>query len=98
VLADRMYDKDIPLVASGVPLDRLFGPEMLRGGYRKKYLRALSRLIALAEAGLRAEKIGQDVPHGSSEEGQEREDIRRREGAQEGIRQEGQGAGREGPG
>lgn len=98
VLADRMYDRDVPLVASGVPLDRLFGPEMLRGGYRKKYLRALSRLIALAEAGLRAGEIGQDVPHGSSEEGQEREEARRREGAQEGFGQEGQCAGREGTG
>ncbi|WP_112240063.1 cell division protein ZapE [Kribbella monticola] len=50
VLADRMYDRDIPLITSGVPLDRMFSPEMLKGGYRKKYLRALSRLIALANA------------------------------------------------
>ncbi|GAA3538978.1 cell division protein ZapE [Kribbella ginsengisoli] len=52
VLADRMYDRDIPLVAGGVPLDRMFTPEMLKGGYRKKYLRALSRLIALAHVGM----------------------------------------------
>jgi cell division protein ZapE len=76
VLADRMYDRDIPLVASGVPLDRLFSAEMLRGGYRKKYLRALSRLVALAEVGLRTGEMRQDVPHGSSEEGQEREEAR----------------------
>jgi cell division protein ZapE len=52
VLADRMYDRDIPLLAGGVPLDRMFTPEMLKGGYRKKYLRALSRLIALAQVGM----------------------------------------------
>ncbi|WP_344213489.1 cell division protein ZapE [Kribbella sancticallisti] len=51
VLADRMYDRNIPLVASGVPLDQMFSPEMLKGGYRKKYLRAVSRLIALAREG-----------------------------------------------
>ncbi|MFG1908551.1 cell division protein ZapE [Kribbella sp. NPDC048928] len=50
VLADRMYDRSLPLLAGGVPLDQLFSPEMLKGGYRKKYLRALSRLIALARA------------------------------------------------
>ncbi len=48
VLADRLYDRGLPLVASGVPLPELFTEEMLRGGYRKKYLRALSRLTALA--------------------------------------------------
>jgi cell division protein ZapE len=52
VLADRMYDRDIPLLAGGVPLDRMFTPAMLKGGYRKKYLRALSRLIALANNGM----------------------------------------------
>jgi cell division protein ZapE len=51
VLADRLYDRDIPVVASGVPLDRLFSEDMLRGGYRKKYLRAVSRLVALAREG-----------------------------------------------
>jgi cell division protein ZapE len=50
VLADRLYDRDVPVAASGVPLDRLFSEEMLRGGYRKKYLRAVSRLTALARA------------------------------------------------
>jgi cell division protein ZapE len=53
VLADRLYDRDIPVLASGVPLDRLFAEEMLRGGYRKKYLRATSRLIALAREAAR---------------------------------------------
>lgn len=48
VLIDRLYDRDIPVRASGVPLDRIFSEEMLRGGYRKKYRRALSRVVALA--------------------------------------------------
>ena len=48
VLADRLYDRDIPVLTSGVPLDGLFPAELLAGGYRKKYLRAISRLTALA--------------------------------------------------
>jgi cell division protein ZapE len=48
VLADRLYDRNVPLVASGVPVDQIFPPDMLAGGYRKKYLRAISRLAALA--------------------------------------------------
>ncbi|GAA2141069.1 cell division protein ZapE [Kitasatospora kazusensis] len=48
VLADRMYDRELPVTASGVPFDQVFSEEMLRGGYRKKYLRAVSRLVALA--------------------------------------------------
>ncbi len=47
---DRAYDAQIPIVATGVALDRVFGDEMLAGGYRKKYLRAISRLIALTHA------------------------------------------------
>ncbi len=49
-LTDRLYDAGIPVVASGVKLDTLFSPEMLDGGYRKKYLRATSRLLALSAA------------------------------------------------
>ncbi|WP_406112150.1 cell division protein ZapE [Kitasatospora purpeofusca] len=48
VLADRMYDRELPITASGLPFDQVFPEEMLRGGYRKKYLRAVSRLVALA--------------------------------------------------
>ncbi len=48
VLADRLYDREVPVLASGLPFDRLFGEEMLEGGYRKKYFRAISRLTALA--------------------------------------------------
>lgn len=44
---DRLYDERVRVLASGVPLDRVFGDEMLAGGYRKKYLRATSRLVAL---------------------------------------------------
>ena len=51
VLVDRLYDRDIPVVASGVPLDDVFADDMLRGGYRKKYFRAVSRLAALAREG-----------------------------------------------
>ncbi|MFE1249626.1 cell division protein ZapE [Streptomyces sp. NPDC058735] len=48
VLADRLYDREVPVMASGLPFDRLFSEEMLKGGYRKKYFRAISRLTALA--------------------------------------------------
>jgi cell division protein ZapE len=48
VLIDRLYDRSIPVRASGAPLDAIFTPEMIKGGYRKKYLRATSRLLALA--------------------------------------------------
>ncbi|MFD9499217.1 cell division protein ZapE [Streptomyces sp. NPDC060035] len=48
VLADRLYDREVPVLASGRPFDRLFSDEMLNGGYRKKYFRAISRLTALA--------------------------------------------------
>jgi cell division protein ZapE len=51
VLADRMYDRDLPLVASGVSMDEVFAPELLEGGYKKKYFRAISRLDALAREG-----------------------------------------------
>ncbi|OBH02197.1 ATPase [Mycobacterium sp. E2699] len=50
-LTDRLYDAGIPVVASGERLDRIFSDEMLAGGYRKKYLRATSRLVALTRAG-----------------------------------------------
>nr|WP_231708582.1 cell division protein ZapE [Arthrobacter sp. zg-Y20] len=51
VLADRLYDKDVPILASGVPFDQLFTTEMMAGGYMKKYFRAVSRLTALAREG-----------------------------------------------
>ncbi|WUV19202.1 cell division protein ZapE [Streptomyces sp. NBC_01485] len=48
VLADRLYDREVPVLASGRPFGLLFSEEMLNGGYRKKYFRAISRLTALA--------------------------------------------------
>lgn len=44
---DRLYDAQVHIVASGIALDEVFAEDMLSGGYRKKYLRAMSRLIAL---------------------------------------------------
>ena len=52
-LTDRLYDAGIPVVASGTKLDTIFSDEMLAGGFRKKYLRATSRLLALTAAGHR---------------------------------------------
>lgn len=53
VLVDRLYDRDVPVLLAGAGERQLFTEEMLRGGYRKKYYRALSRLGALAEEGRR---------------------------------------------
>ena len=50
-LTDRLYDAGVPVVASGARLDTIFSEEMLAGGYRKKYLRATSRLVALTAFG-----------------------------------------------
>ncbi len=47
-LVDRLYDQQVAIASSGVPLDEVFDETMLAGGYRKKYLRATSRLIALS--------------------------------------------------
>lgn len=47
---DRVYDAQIPVRASGVPLSTIFGGDMINGGYRKKYLRCMSRLIALTNS------------------------------------------------
>ena len=46
-LVDRLYDADVPIRATGVAVDEVFPDEMLGGGFRKKYLRAQSRLVAL---------------------------------------------------
>ncbi len=47
---DRAYDAQIPVIATGIGLHEVFSEEMLAGGYRKKYLRAISRLVALTHA------------------------------------------------
>ncbi|MCU1409037.1 MAG: cell division protein ZapE [Microbacteriaceae bacterium] len=44
---DRVYDAEIPIIASGLPLNEAFDAEMMAGGYRKKYQRSQSRMIAL---------------------------------------------------
>lgn len=59
VLVDRLYDRDVPVLLGGSGLESLFSASMLRGGYRKKYFRALSRLGALAQDGRTL--IGQPV-------------------------------------
>ncbi|MFJ4682821.1 cell division protein ZapE [Streptomyces sp. NPDC088789] len=60
VLADRLYDREVPVLASGLPFDQLFSQEMLTGGYRKKYFRAISRLTALARDAARLTRTDQD--------------------------------------
>jgi len=51
-LVDRLYDARVRIFASGTPLDEIFPDDMLSGGYRKKYLRAISRLVALTSGDL----------------------------------------------
>ena len=48
VFIDRMYDLEIPFAFTGSAIEELFSSEMKKGGYRKKYFRALSRLSALS--------------------------------------------------
>lgn len=48
---DRAYDAELPIVASGIPLSDVFDDAMLGGGFRKKYLRSVSRMIALTATG-----------------------------------------------
>ncbi len=55
-LVDRLYDAQVTVIANGTPLDSVFGEEMLGGGYRKKYLRAVSRLIALTSTPIEASR------------------------------------------
>ncbi|ASK66867.1 cell division protein ZapE [Brachybacterium avium] len=57
VLVDRLYDREVPVLislaggsGSGI-LEDLFSAELLRSGYRKKYLRALSRIATLTNDG-----------------------------------------------
>jgi cell division protein ZapE len=59
VLADRLYDRDVPVFASGVPLGEVFTAPLMRGGYRKKYFRAVSRLTALAREAAGEVALGQ---------------------------------------
>ena len=50
VFVDRLYELQIPVRSSGdVAITEVFSHTILQGGYRKKYLRAVSRLGALSE-------------------------------------------------
>jgi cell division protein ZapE len=46
---DRAYEAQLKIRGSGQPITELFSNEYLSGGYRKKYLRAVSRLGAMSE-------------------------------------------------
>jgi cell division protein ZapE len=47
---DRLYEQQIPLRTSGdLPATKVFSKTMIEGGFRKKYLRAVSRIGALCE-------------------------------------------------
>ncbi|MEN9955390.1 MAG: hypothetical protein RLY34_197 [Actinomycetota bacterium] len=46
---DRAYEAQLKIRGSGHPITELFSTEYLSGGYRKKYLRAVSRLGAMSE-------------------------------------------------
>ena len=48
-LVDRLYENKVALRSSGIALTETFSDEMIGGAYRKKYLRAISRLGALSE-------------------------------------------------
>ncbi len=49
-LIDRLYEQQIPLRTSGdLSATQVFSSTMIAGGYRKKYLRAVSRIGALCE-------------------------------------------------
>ncbi|MFM6977460.1 MAG: cell division protein ZapE [Micrococcales bacterium] len=45
---DRAYEQQVAIRGTGVSTTEVFTPEHIAGGYRKKYLRAVSRLGALA--------------------------------------------------
>ncbi len=45
---DRAYEQQVGIRGSGLDTTKVFAKEHLNGGYRKKYLRAISRLGALA--------------------------------------------------
>lgn len=47
---DRVYDAQVPVRSTGVPMSDVFGGDMINGGYRKKYLRCVSRVIALTNS------------------------------------------------
>jgi cell division protein ZapE len=46
---DRLYESRVALASTGLGLTEVFSDEYLSGGYRKKYLRAISRIGSLTE-------------------------------------------------
>ena len=46
---DRAYESQVQIRGTGTPLTAVFSADYLSGGYRKKYLRAVSRLGAMTE-------------------------------------------------
>lgn len=46
---DRLYESRIAIASTGIGLTEVFSEEYLSGGYRKKYLRAISRIGSLTE-------------------------------------------------
>ena len=61
-LVDRLYDAQVGIVNTGIPLDEVFDETMLSGGYRKKYLRATSRMISLTRRAALVQDEGQFGP------------------------------------
>jgi cell division protein ZapE len=46
---DRLYESRVAIASTGIGLTEAFSDEYLSGGYRKKYLRAISRIGSLTE-------------------------------------------------
>ncbi len=46
---DRLYESRVAIASTGIGLTEVFSDEYLSGGYRKKYLRAISRIGSLTE-------------------------------------------------
>lgn len=57
-LVDRLYDQRVAIISTGIPLDEVFDDTMVAGGYRKKYLRAVSRMIALTRLPINPQEAG----------------------------------------
>ena len=47
---DRLYESQVSLSSTGIGLTEVFSPEYLSGGYKKKYLRAISRIGSLTSS------------------------------------------------
>jgi cell division protein ZapE len=47
---DRLYESQVPVTSTGIGLTEVFSTEYLSGGYKKKYLRAISRIGSLTSS------------------------------------------------